>query len=456
MTAAAGFSALGVAAALVAAAGGGCAAPASRDWNVVVVMVDTLRADHLGAYGYGRDTSPTLDRFAAANVLFADHRSQAPCTFPSVNSLLASRSPQIFFGRPAGDLGMLERFPSLAEILHARGYATIAVSASPVVRATPSGVNSVGGFGRGFDLFLERCLWNGGDCVNADAVGHLAVVRQPFLMYLHYMDAHDPYLPPASHPRRFATAYAGDKSWVRAGDPNPIAKMIHAGGPDVELTDEDLRHLIDLYDDSIAFFDHQFGLLLAALAEREMLARTLIAVVADHGESFLEHGAVKHCRNLHETELKTPWLMSVPGLAGPVRIEGPTANLDVVPTILDLLDKDPSAYGFEGRSLRRAIERAEPVAGLVFGRWGDAASAADGRYKLIESLGGAAAPRLYDLDADPGEREDVLERDRRAYQRLAAGLEEWLAAVEPGARGRRGREQAEEAIRQLRAVGYLQ
>jgi arylsulfatase len=441
--------------ALLAALAGGCAEPERRDWNVVVVMVDTLRADHLGAYGYHRDTSPVFDAFAAENVLFADHRAQAPCTYPSVNSLLTSRSPQAFWGRPTGDLGLVEGMPSLASILGDRGYATIAISASPVVRATPTVHNTVGGFQGGFDLFLERCLWNSGVCVHADAVPHLALVRQPFLLYLHYMDVHDPYRPPEEH-RRFATSYGGDKPFVRDGDPNPIARMIYADGPDLGLTDEDLRHLVDLYDDSILYFDRHLGLLLAELAEQELLDETLIVVVADHGESFLEHGAIKHCRNLHETEVRIPLAMRVPGLAGPVRIEGPTANLDVVPTILDLLGEDTSAYGFEGRSLRRAIERAEPVAGNVFARWGASASAADGRYKLIANLGDKGLPKLYDLAADPAEETDVLDRERRAFHRLSADLEDWLAAVEPNARSRRNLERAQEQIRQLRAVGYLQ
>ena len=441
--------------ALLAALAGGCAEPEPRDWNVVVVMVDTLRADHLGAYGYHRDTSPVFDAFAAENVLFADHRSQAPCTFPSVNSLLTSRSPQAFWRRPAGHLGLVEGMPSLAQILDDRGYATIAISASPVVRATPTHENTAGGFGGGFDFFLERCLWNNAECVHADALPYLALVREPFLMYLHYMDVHDPYRPPEEH-RRFARSYAGDKPFVRDGDPNPIARMIYAGGPDLGLTDEDLRHLVDLYDDSILYFDRYLGLLLDVLAAEDLLDDTLIVVVADHGESFLEHGAIKHCRNLHETEVRIPLAMRVPGVAGPVRIEGPTANLDVVPTVLDFLGEDVSGYGFEGRSLRPAIERAEPVEGTVFARWGASASAADGRYKLIDDLGRDGSPRLYDLASDPAEETDVLDRERRAYRRLSADLEGWLAAVEPDPRSRKNLERAQEQIERLRAVGYLQ
>jgi arylsulfatase A-like enzyme len=455
---------LGLAAALAATLAA-CAPPAEtgpRRWNVVVVLLDTLRADHLGVHGYGRDTSPNLDAFAAGNVLFTHNWSQASCTWPSVNSLLTSRWPQRFWGRKWGLMGIPEGIPSLAEILTAHGWASVAVSASPIVRENPSWANKEGGFERGFAVFHEQCSAAAdAACINAQAFGHMGLLRRPFFLYLHYMETHNPYQPPPDWPRRFAGAYQGDKWWVRDGNVGPVARMLYHDGPPVEVSADELAHMIALYDDELAYFDHRFGELLAELRRLGLEDDTLVVFLSDHGESFLEHDDFTHCRSVWESEVRVPLILRVPGVAGPVRIEQPVANLDVAPTILDYLGIDAAPYGFEGTSLRPLIEgrsggetngRPE-LAFSVIGQW---RSAADGRFKLIADLGGNVAPRLYDLDADPGEEVDVLDRERRAYRRLSGGLEEWLAALEPDARGRRNLERAEEPLRQLQAVGYLQ
>ncbi|HZI63486.1 MAG TPA: sulfatase-like hydrolase/transferase, partial [Thermoanaerobaculia bacterium] len=193
--------------------------------NVVLVLVDTLRADHVGAYGYGRPTTPNFDAFAAQGILFERAWSQAACTFPSVNSLLTSRYPARFLGQPGGAMGIPPEQPALPEILGRAGYATAAVSASPIVRRTPTRFNPGGGFGRGFERFDESCLWRDASCVTARARAELGQLRPPFFLYLHYMDPHGPYQPPAGAPRRFAGKCAGP-DFICRGDPNPIARML--------------------------------------------------------------------------------------------------------------------------------------------------------------------------------------------------------------------------------------
>ncbi|MGH9361061.1 MAG: sulfatase-like hydrolase/transferase, partial [Thermoanaerobaculia bacterium] len=182
---------------LAACAGGG----EPRPLNVVLVLVDTLRADHLGVYGYRRPTSPALDAFAREAVVFTDARSQAGCTFPSVNSLLTSQLPERFLGQPEGRIGIPDGIPTLPEILRARGWATAAVSASAVVRRRPIRHNPHGGFGRGFDLFLEECAWKSAACVNERALAALDTLPRPFFLYLHYLEPHAPYRPPRFHQR---------------------------------------------------------------------------------------------------------------------------------------------------------------------------------------------------------------------------------------------------------------
>jgi arylsulfatase A-like enzyme len=447
------LGAVTAAAVLASALATGCAErpPERPQWNLVVLLVDTLRADHLGAYGYPRPTSPALDAFAAANVRFASHRSQAPCTFPSVNSILTSRSPQRFTGRAMGVYDIPDGIPTLAGILDEHGYATLGVSASPIVRATPSHLNKVGGFGGGFDLFLERCMGKRAACVHTDAFTYLPLVRRPFFLYLHYMDVHAPYDPPDWYEKRFFTDYRGGKKWVRQGDPNPIKELVYSDRAADRVDRRDLDGLVDLYDDSIGFLDQQLALLLATLEEAGELDRTLIAVLADHGESFLEKGHVLHCRSLYEAEVRVPWLMRVPELDGPVEIAGPTANLDVTPTLLDLLGIDPAPYAFEGRSLRPAIEDREPVEGPVFAVWGGLRSATDGRHKLIANVDHRLF-ELYDLEADPGEETDLAEREPGVVRRLAREISGWMRRVE----GTRATDPEGETLeQQLEALGYL-
>lgn len=455
----------------------GCERPPEerQAWNVVMVMVDTLRADHVGAYGYHRPTSPTLDDLAAEGVLFEHLWAQAPCTYPSVNSLLTSRYPvHLLGGEAEGDLGLPDGVPSLAEMLRSRGYATYAVSASPIVRASPSHHNKVGGFGGGFDDFHESCQWGHGECVNRAAFEHLDRAQReparPFFLYLHYMDPHDPYDPPDDFPHRFAGSYDGPHEWVPRGDPNPIADMVYHDGEEVEVGEAELDHLVGLYDDEISYFDSVLHRLLGELEERGLAERTLLVVLSDHGEAFLENGHVKHCRNLYDHTLHTPLVMRVPGLDGPRRVEVAAGNLDVVPTLLDYVDERlaPRAEGeaapltgeLQGESLRPWIEGGAAAGGedgdaveprLVFASMGVFRAAMDGRFKLIHDLR-TDSYELYDLEADPRETTDVTRRHRRDFRRLQRALEAWVAEQE----GRGGDlERTEETQEHLRALGYL-
>ena len=172
--------------------------------NVILMMIDTLRADHLSGYGYSRTTSPRLDAFGRENLFFEDVRSQAACTSPSVSSLLTSRSPLVLLDQPRGHIGIPETLPSLAEILSERGYWTLAVSASPIVRKSPSEANRFGEFDRGFALFSEKCFAEDASCVNEETLRLLATITQPFFLYLHYMDPHGPYRPPPHFDRPFS------------------------------------------------------------------------------------------------------------------------------------------------------------------------------------------------------------------------------------------------------------
>ncbi len=442
---------------LVLAATGACKqapAPAPPPLNVVIVMVDTLRADHMSTYGYERQTTPFIDRFAARGIVFDRAWSQASCTFPSVNSLLTSRYPGVFINQGRGHMGLPADLPSIQSVLQNRGYTTVAVSASPIVRATPTEYNPSGGFDRGFDTFVEGCLWLHGGCVNAKVIAELDQVEEPFLLYAHYMEPHSPYEPPKNYRRRFAGEYNGF-DFIRDGDPTPIGDMLYDEGPQYDLEDRDIQHLVDLYDDEIRSFDNVFRKLIQRLREHGLLERTIVALVSDHGEEFLEHGHIKHCRGAWSTLNHVPMILWIPGIEDGGRVDRAVENLDLVPTLLDYVGVDPELHGFEGASLRRAIEGNEPVDSLAFTYQGRYRAVADARHHLILD-GSESSVTFFDVVTDPLEQNDLFPTGHPAIGPLAAALNRWMAATGQLVRFDEDLAAAKSREEQLRALGYLE
>src|SRR6185295_15568837 len=234
------------------------------------------------------------------------------------------------------------------------------------------------------------------------------------------------------------------------GDPNPIADHLYKGGPDPHVTADDLRYLVGLYDDEIAFFDDQLGKLLRAIDAAGLGGETLLVLAADHGEEFLAHGNVKHCHSLYDALVHTPLVVRVPGAGPHPPVTAPVENLDIVPTILDYLHVPAPPSGLAGRSLRAAIEGEPKSAAPVYQRsaQGSLRSIADGRFKLIHDLDGHGF-QLFDLAHDPGETRDVLTDHRRELHELRTALATWLR-VDAGV------EKSVEADRKLRSLGYLE
>ncbi len=439
---------------------GACGEGKPERRNVLFIVVDTLRADRLSLYGYGRPTSPNLEAFAREAVVFTNARSPAGCTFPSTNSLLTAREPSVFLLQPGGTMAIPVAVRSLPEILRAHGYSTAAVSASPIARATPSFVNPTGGFGRGFQSFDEACLDKHARCLNEKAAGLLQTLPQPWLLYLHYMEPHAPYRPPADFPRRFTPAPdrprpRGVHPWAWRGENWPVMRRIYNGETEHDFTPQDLAHLAALYDEEIAYLDAQIAELVALLRERRLLDQTLIVIAADHGEEQYEHGGYGHCRSLaSETILRTPLVMRIPGVAPGARRKALVDNLDVVPTLLDYLGLASGAPAFDGVSLRPVIEGDRPVHRLVFGNQGDTRTVTDGLHKLSFDLVSNTG-RLFDLAADPEEKTDLSAQRPEETRRLEAVLLRWMKSREGPAGSRLSRRRAAELEKKLRAVGYL-
>jgi arylsulfatase A-like enzyme len=439
----------------------GCRRPPERPHNVVVLLVDTLRADHLSLYGYRRPTSPALDRLAAEATVFDRARAQATCTFPSVNSILTSRYPNAFLGQPGGAIGIPGDIPTLAQMLRARGFRTGAVSASSVVRATRSRRNPTGGYGAGFEVFDESCEGRAAGCVARRGRELAARFGEPFFLYLHFMDPHAPYDPPRPYRRQFAAARLPAPRFVRRGDPTPIQRMLYSGAPKVTLDAGSVGHLVDLYDDEIRYWDQEAAAFVDGLRRRGLLDRTLLVVLADHGEDLLDHGHWGHCRSLFTSTAWTPLLLRGPGVARGRRVPAVVQNLDVVPTVLDLL-RVPAPAGLAGRSLRPLLAgegEVSPAAAMPGGRRrfafssiGTLRSVDDGRFALITDLGNDEV-RLY-AAADPGQRTDLAAAQPQQVARLRTILDAWMRRVE----GERKASAAagEESLRRLRALGYLE
>jgi len=456
--------------------------------NVILILVDTLRADHLHAYGYERDSTPHLDTLFADGILFENARSNTSCTFPSVNSLFTSRHPMTFISR--GDLaattgaeagrnevelfwqsanrparfGIPEDLPSLPELLHENGYRTLAVSASPIVRATASqdqgATNHWGGFGRGFDVFHEDCLRMDAECVNQAALRLLDEASlRPFFLYLHYMEPHGPYQPPATFRRRYAIVNRDLPPYVKNGNAYPLVDilMTQAEGGE-EIDPEELRYLVDLYDDEIAYFDEKLEELLDRLGERSLLENTLLLFDSDHGEAFAEHGVMTHCQKVYDPEIRIPLFLRLPDGPRGLRIEAPVQNLDVLPTVLDYAGVDDRDRAFDGRSLRPLIENnrvgSSPVPSYVFSAQRAYRSVNDGRYKLVADLLSARL-ELFDLHSDPGETRDVAADRPSDYRRLRDALDQFLVETEGGIGSEESLARSREVAKSLEALGYL-
>jgi arylsulfatase A-like enzyme len=418
--------------------------------NVILILVDALRADSLGCYGYSKNTSPSLDAFAQESVLFETVRSQATCTYPSANSILTSQYPIHFLLQK--DQGIPQNTPYLPEILKNFGYSTAAISSSPIVRKTPSKYNPEGGFGRGFDVFKELA-WQNASTVNRSVSEELKNIEQPFFLFIHYMDTHDHYNPPEPFRKRFCPPYEG-KDFIKDGNPNPIEEMLYRKGSDLNLTAEDISYLKALYDSEIAYFDSEFGKFLNDLSALGYLKNTMIALCADHGESFMEHNHIKHCRSVFDIEARVPLIWKFPSGKPRGRRLALAQNLDIVPTILDYLGLDWKSFGFNGKSLIPAIEKDKEINPYVFCAQSSLISIADRSHKLILDMASGKIS-LYNLQTDPNEMQNLSDHEPERARRMLQLLLDWQSAQGAGLTQEDNLRLSKEIEEKLRSLGYL-
>ena len=418
-------------AALAAACSGPKGAPArggATPRHLVLVTIDTLRADRLGCYGSRDVATPRIDRIAAQGALAPQAVVHVPLTRPSHVSLFSGLYPAESGVRDNVSPPLGREIPTLASTLKAAGFHTAAFVSSIVVGAQ-SGLN------RGFDTFSDRFELDGddarflntiqrrGDGPTAEAIAWLEAQREGRLFaWVHLYDPHDPYEPPEP----YATRYAGRP-----------------------------------YDGEVAWSDELVGRLDDALARLHLDADTLLVVTSDHGEGLGEHGESVHGFFVYQSTLRVPLLVRGPGIPAGSRLGVTARGVDLMPTLLELLDVK-ALPRLSGRSLARALRGlekpaeepsyAESLVPLLHFGWSDLRTLSDGRFKYIQ----APRPELYDLKQDPRETRDLAASEPARAQALRRGLEGLLAKERTSVRADPGAPAVPpDLLEKLGALGYL-
>jgi arylsulfatase len=426
--------------------------------NVLFVILDAGRADHFGAYGYSRPTTPNIDRLAREGIVFERAFTPAVYTLGAMSSVWTSQYPD----RHHAEVSFAARLPAdrltLAELLGAQGIHTAGFVANVIA-------GSFNGFDRGFAEFHE--VWR--DQATSDAGGLARTVPawldahrdKRFFAYVHFREPHSPYDPPAPYDTRF-------------GADGPIAKAARRAPGDAWITEvnqgrriltpEERDHLVRLYDGNLAFADDVVGQIRAALEKAGLLERTVVIVAADHGEALFEHKWIGHNVQLYDESVHVPLVVRLPSGKGPAagtRVAAMTDLLDLAPTIADLfgvLGKGGSDQRFQGRSLLPVLAGARGEAAVLSRTVWDRPrySMRDAGHKFLYDTR-TGQEELYDLAQDPGETRSLVSTDplRAAWSRQE--LHHWIASAARAATsgtaapGTMTKEQCEN----LRALGYL-
>jgi arylsulfatase A-like enzyme len=452
-----------LAAALLGAPASAAQAEDAARPNVVLVTLDTLRADHSSSYGYGRPTTPQLDAVAARGALFESAYAVSATTLPAHAAIFTSLHPGEHGVRKNG-MVLGPQVTTLAEHLARAGYTTAAFVSSFVVDRRFGAAQGFAHYDddfRGADSSIGRRLehWEGhtldapydrraGDTTDR-AVAWLRGARaaQPFFLWVHYFDPHHPYDPP--EPWRSALLREGSRG--RGRD-------------------------VDLYDGDVRYTDEQLGRMLRAVDAVSPPERTLLVILADHGEGLWSHGWLEHGVHLYEEAVRIPFVVRWPGrLPEGRRLPGLVSQVDVLPTLLSLLGLPPAGAPLRGRDLAPALRgeqgldpdrtifmqrrlyetrvvKGYEVAGPMWAaRWRN--------WKLIESPREERGLELYDLAADPHERDNGAAREQGTAADLARRLVAWREGLHPAEDAALPASPApadDEVRRRLEALGYVE
>ncbi|MGB5295470.1 MAG: sulfatase, partial [Thermoanaerobaculia bacterium] len=496
--------------------------------NVVLILVDTLRADHLSVYGYSRRTTPNLEDFARTAVVFTQASAASSWTKPSVATIFSSLYPVTHKARTNQDF-LSGSVLTLAEALRDSGYVTLGVTANPLIAPTfgftqgfmefsapetisPFRLTTVGrlatslsnrlraaesrdheaerlrtdqvevqseGKNQGADRergVLARSLRTTirrvtsqvaevafGEKVGAlppgDGITDIALRMAernqdagPLLLYVHYIDPHVPYSPPAPY----------DDAFNQHVD-SPLRQLgVDARSLGATPEDQDwIGRSVDLYDGEVLFVDLQIGRLLGGLEDLGLLDSAVVVVTSDHGEEFLDHGGTKHGRTLYEEVLRVPLLMRVPNVTtlGLVH-DQPVGLIDLMPTILELARAEKQPQLMQGRSLVADLLEGTEAKQVspYFGQVLQLEMARVDQFKVIRTRNRKGSEEIYDLSRDPLEKQNLANGSEGDFVDLLAAFEELASETEsigPNILQQTVAEE-EEALEALRALGYIE
>lgn len=429
--------------------------------NILLISIDSLRRDHVSAYGYQRPTSPRIDALAREGVLFDVSVAPTSWTLPSHVTMLTALPARLHAVRETN-----QRFSrdimTLAEVLSDSGYATAGFVAG-------SFLSSTHGFAQGFDVYddytiLERDRGELGSHLTSPL--SIGLVRRwldqrgdtdrerPFFAFLHMWDVHYEFAPPPPYGTMFDPDYKGDVTGLRFMRDPRINR---------DMPQRDLEHLLALYDGEIRYTDDHLGQLFDLLAERGILDDTIIVVTADHGEEFFEHGGKGHAETLFDEVLRIPLIMRYPaGIPAGRVVDRQVRLLDIAPTILSLAGvARPEKFGYKGPAVSAARDLTPLITGqesdepglVAFGHLRrEQVSIRTETSKLIRDTRHNRT-RRYDLTIDPAEQSNLHGADDpQADTLLGSLLDQWWS-------GELGKPQTTEIdvqqLEVLRSLGYL-
>mgnify|MGYP002777276563 CR=1 FL=1 len=448
---------------LAAASLGGCGAASPPARNVVLLVLDTVRADHLGCYGYARPTTPSLDSFAAGADRYALARSTAPWTLPSHASLFTGKVPQLHgadarrlaSGEVLDAMSLRAEELTLAEALRESGWATAAFVANAGY------VNPRMGLDQGFEEFMNQRLDARSMSERALSWIDKQAPDKPWFVFVNYMDAHRPYNTAALPPERAV----GMPKPPAEGEPNTVealeALYRHVFTQSEPPPPEMVQRVIDDYDLGLANLDLGLAALFDGLKARGLLEHALVVVTADHGEYFGEHDLVEHSKDVYEQALRIPLIVKRPVQREGRVVEAPMSLADVpalvlreaAPEVAQRRAADfPGTSGLLGHVAQARYARRRDLEaewGPRFQRERDALYVE--RFKLIHSSDGKH--ELYDLSADPGEQTNLFPREQARVTALVRWMERLRLAGEGGGVLPRAPSSAE--LAELAALGYV-
>jgi len=411
--------------------------------NVVMIVVDTVRADHLSSYGYERNTSPATRRLARDGVFFENALSPAPWTTPAMAA--------VFTGHYPGDLGFEDvpiRLPlsviTMTEILRSKNYVTHGITGN-MFAGRPVGLD------QGFDHFDDGDAL-GHRHVSSASISDKAIAflesssENPFFLYLHYFDPHFDYI---GHE---GIGYAAPVP----GDLAPGASIQELRARASEMSEAEVQRLRALYDEEIRYTEDHVLRVLAKLEDLGLYEDALVVYLSDHGEEIVERDErwIGHTRTLYQELLHVPLVVKFPGGANAGRVvEERVGLIDVPPTLLETLGIDPPAgYGRAGTAWRPEAPASRPLFAETR-RWVKLLAVVKDDWKLIvdETTGRS---ELYDLADDPGERHNVAAEQRERVAALRQLLDTWSKALAPKTDARPA-EFSDEEHERLEALGYI-